>query len=228
MSIRELRSSTVSVNLFTFCVFLSCFPGFILSAIVTLDSIVIYNTHELIKAVKPKVYFQCIGGNKTNFPDVKEKNVRYNFNGEESWQPLTEFSGKKCKRCGLYEADTFKPDDKFDEWELCPSDFNASDGKYVRFKNKEFNITFWCPKCVPDMPASSSTTAPDKEEKEKGMHVVLILLIVVAVLAVCIVIGFAAYKYWQKKKREQDQARFLKLFEDGDDIEDEMGLDHII
>ena len=27
MSIRELRSSSVSVNLFTFCVFLSCFPG---------------------------------------------------------------------------------------------------------------------------------------------------------------------------------------------------------
>ncbi|CAN6576442.1 unnamed protein product [Malus baccata var. baccata] len=149
MSIRELGSSRVSVNLFTFCVFLSCFPGLILSAIVTLDSIVIYNTHELIKAVKPRVYFECRGENKTEFPDVKEKNVTYKFNGEESWQPLTEFSGKKCKRCGLYEADTFKPDDKFDEWELCPSDFNDSDGKYVRFNDKEFNLTFWCPKCVP-------------------------------------------------------------------------------
>lgn len=228
MSIRELGSSRVSVNLFTFCVFLSCFPGLILSAIVTLDSIVIYNTHELIKAVKPRVYFGCKGENKTEFPDVKEKNVTYKFNGEESWQPLTEFSGKKCKRCGLYEADTFKPDDKFDEWELCPSDFNASDGKYVRFNNKEFNVTLWCPKCVPGSPASNSPTAPHKEEKEKGMHIVLILVIVVAVLALCIVVGFVAYKYWQKKKREHDQARFLKLFEDGDDIEDEMGLDHII
>ena len=46
----------------------------------------IYNTHELIRAVKPKVYFECKGENKTNFPDVKEKNVRYNFNGQKSWQ----------------------------------------------------------------------------------------------------------------------------------------------
>jgi cbb3-type cytochrome oxidase subunit 3 len=38
----------------------------------------------------------------------------------------------------------------------------------------------------------------------------------------------AAYKYWQKKKREQDQARFLKLFEDGDDIEDELGLGTVL
>ena len=28
----------------------------------------------------------------------------------------------------------------------------------------------------------------------------------------------AGYKYWQKRKREHDHARFLKIFEDGDDI----------
>ncbi|XP_058209295.1 uncharacterized protein LOC131322129 isoform X2 [Rhododendron vialii] len=41
----------------------------------------------------------------------------------------------------------------------------------------------------------------------------------------CVPLGSAAaYKYWQKRKREQEQARFLKLFEEGDDIEDELGL----
>ena len=33
-----------------------------------------------------------------------------------------------------------------------------------------------------------------------------------------------AYKFWRKKLREQDQARLLKLFEDDDDIGDELGL----
>ncbi|KAH0995562.1 hypothetical protein GBA52_019426 [Prunus armeniaca] len=227
MPIRKPRISKVSINFIVFGVFLGCFPGCILSATVTLGSIVIYDTHEFIKGVKPIVYFTCQGENKTVFPDVKAKNVSYEFKGEESWQPLTEFSSKKCKRCGLYEKDTFKSDDIFDEWELCPSDFNSSDGKYVRFKSKEFNATFSCPRCLPAAsPDSKSATAAHKEEKKNGWHIVLVILIVVVVLVVCIVGGVLAHKFWQKKKREQDQARFLKLFEDGDDIEEEMGLDH--
>ncbi|RWW03194.1 hypothetical protein BHE74_00012116, partial [Ensete ventricosum] len=38
----------------------------------------------------------------------------------------------------------------------------------------------------------------------------------------------AVYKYWRKRKREQDQARFLKLFEEGDDLEDELALGNAI
>ncbi|XP_034220384.1 uncharacterized protein LOC117631377 [Prunus dulcis] len=229
MPIRKPRISKVSINFIVFGVFLSCFPGCILSATVTLGSIVIYDTHEFIKGVKPIVYFTCQGENKTVFPDVKEKNVSYEFKGEESWQPLTEFSSKKCKRCGLYEKDTFKSDDIFDEWELCPSDFDSSDGKYVRFKSKEFNASFSCPKCLPAAsPDSKSATVAHKEEKKNGWHIVLVILIVVIVLVVCIVGGVVAHKFWQKKKREQDQARFLKLFDDGDDIEEELGLDHVI
>lgn len=55
-----------------------------LSAIVTLDSIRIYKTHEWLK--KPTVYFHCNGENKTVLPDVKNANFDYAFNGEESWQ----------------------------------------------------------------------------------------------------------------------------------------------
>lgn len=60
------------------------------------------------------------------------------------------------------------------------------------------------------------------------MHVALIILIIVLVSTVLSLGLIAAYKYWQKKKREQDQARFLKLFEEGDDIEDELGLGIVI
>lgn len=34
----------------------------------------------------------------------------------------------------------------------------------------------------------------------------------------------AGCKWWQRRKRMQQQAQFLKLFEDADDIEDELGI----
>ncbi|KAA8516492.1 hypothetical protein F0562_017002 [Nyssa sinensis] len=131
-------------------VFLSCsillswFPGFISSAVVTLESIEIFKTYEWLKA-KPIIYFHCKDENKTVLPDVKDAHVSYTFKGEESWQPLTELQDKKCKRCGFYEEDSIKSDDVFDEWEFCASDFTAPDGKYTRIKDKEFNATFLCP-----------------------------------------------------------------------------------
>ena len=64
------------------------------------------------------------------------------------FQPLTEFKSKKCKRCGFYEEDSIKSDDVFEEWELCPSDFTAPDGEYVRYNKKEFNATFLCLECT--------------------------------------------------------------------------------
>lgn len=63
------------------------------------------------------------------------------------FQPLTEFTSKKCKRCGFYEKDKIKSDDVFDEWEFCPSDFADSDGKYRLSKKNEFDATFLCPQC---------------------------------------------------------------------------------
>ncbi|KAK9290557.1 hypothetical protein L1049_008727 [Liquidambar formosana] len=200
------------------------FAGFISSAVVTLDSIQIFKTHEWLKA-KPTVYFRCKGENKTVLPDVKETHVVYSFKSEESWQPLTELS-EKCKRCGFYEEDVITSDDVFDEWEFCPSDFTSADGKYIRSKDNEFNATFLCPQCVPLETASNH--ASGSQNGGKGMHIFLVIMISALVSTVSILGIVAAYKYWQKKKREQDQARFLKLFEDGDEIEDELGLGNII
>lgn len=78
----ELR---VSVIAFTFLIFLSFFPGSILSAVVTLKSVKIYVTHTWIEK-KSKVFFQCTDENKIFLPDVEEAGVLYSFKGEESWQ----------------------------------------------------------------------------------------------------------------------------------------------
>lgn len=62
-------------------------------------------------------------------------------------QPMTEISGEKCKRCGIYEQGSLISDKEFDEWELCPSDFSASQ-IYMHFKEKEINATFVCHGCA--------------------------------------------------------------------------------
>lgn len=224
MSIRFMLKSRVSCVFLLFWIFLNFFPGFVFTAVVTLDSIQIYKTHEWLTS-KPTVYFQCKGENGTVLPDVKSTGVDYAFKSEESWQPLTELPDKKCKRCGFYEKDRIKSDDVYDEWELCPSDF--TNGEYTRVKEKEFRATFLCSQC--DSQAASSSSSSRIHIGRKGIHIIIILLITLLVATMVIIGGVIAFKYWQKKKRQQDQARFLKLFEDGDDIEDELGLgDHVI
>ncbi|KAM7464114.1 hypothetical protein LguiA_032235 [Lonicera macranthoides] len=219
---RRRLISRVSIA-FLFCsLLISCFPEFISAAVVTLESLEIYKTHEWLTS-KPTVYFCCKGENKTVLPDVKKINTLLTFKGEESWQPLTEFSNKKCKRCGFYEEDRIKSDDVFNEWEFCPSDFTDPHGKYSRYVEKEFNATFLCPECVPPGTGSDHQVS-GSSNGGKGMHWVIALLISLLVSAAFIIGTLGAYKYWQKRKREKDQARFLQLFEDGDEIDDELGI----
>lgn len=192
-------------------------PGIFAAGVVTLESIEIFTTHELLSTT-PTVYFLCQGENKIILPDVKKKSSLYTFKGEESWQPLTEFSENKCKRCGFYEKDTLKSDDVFDEWELCPSDFK-SDGRNIHFKDKELNATFLCLQC-------KDSTHPSEGAKEKK-NVVVVVIISSILSIICIIGVVAGYKYWRKRKRQQEQARFLKLFEEGDEIEDEFGIENV-
>ncbi|KAL8138258.1 hypothetical protein V2J09_004259 [Rumex salicifolius] len=211
------RASAVTLP---YLIFLCVFPGFISSAVVTLKSIEIYNTHQWVPR-NPEIYFQCLDENKTLLPDVQEADVPYSFKGEESWQPLTELLTKKCKRCGLYQV-LFMSDYTYEEWELCSSDFAAPDGKYTRFKEEEFSALFECKGCLSLVKDSPNTEELDTRGGKK--HFIASMLITIASIVAVVVVSVAAFKYWQKKKRQQEQARFLKLFEEDDDMDDELGL----
>ncbi|ESW16491.1 hypothetical protein PHAVU_007G161100 [Phaseolus vulgaris] len=213
-------NSRVPLLLFISFIFFACFPGSTLCAVVSLRSIEVFKTHEWLKATTT-VYFQCKGETKTVLLDVKRSHALYAFNGEESWQPLSNFTSKKCKRCGFYEEDSITLDDVFEEWEFCPSDFTAPDGEYIRFKEKQFMATFLCSECL-------SLAAVDEHGDGKGMHIIVVVLLSALVSIILILGVVGAYKFWEKKIREQDQARLLKLFEDDDDIGDELGLGTVI
>ncbi|RRT51278.1 hypothetical protein B296_00045165 [Ensete ventricosum] len=179
----------------------------------------IYNTHVFL-GPHPTIYFYCKGENKTILPDVKEKHFSYIFDGEESWQPLTELPGKKCKRCGLYEFDTIKSDDVFDEWDLCLDDF--INGISIHYKAKEFNATLLCEDCQVATGKKFPLFIDGSANKKMDLFLVVVISVLVSIMATIVTV--CAYKYWQKRKREKDQAHFLKLFQEGDDIEDELRL----
>lgn len=53
-----------------------------------------------------------------------------------------------------------------------------------------------------------------------GIKILIICLGVVTVIIFSVIL----FKIWQKKKREEQHARLLKLFEDDDELEVELGL----
>lgn len=203
--------------------------GVVADGNVTLESLTIFTTHEWFGR-KPDVYFRCQGEERVALPDVKAKGQLYKFLGEESWQPLTTLVGKKCKRCGIYEKDQVKSDDVFGEWELCPLDFSPSpEGVYSRFKEKEFNLTLLCTTCnvtsaevAASEPVSEPVSEPAEKKKSRGHW--LTAAIVVFVLLSLGGLAFVAYSLWRRRLRDIQQARFIKLFEDDDFLDDELGL----
>ncbi|KAG0568572.1 hypothetical protein KC19_6G029900 [Ceratodon purpureus] len=225
MSIRGCRAL---LSLLSLCILLLAASGVVADGNVTLESLTIFTTHEWF-GQKPDVYFRCQGDERerVDLPDVKAKGQLYKFLGEESWQPLTILVGKKCKRCGIYEKDTLKSDDVFDEWELCPLDFSPSpEGVYSHFKENEFNLTLLCPTCNVVSSAEEAVSEPASEpvEKEKSHGHGLTVAIVLFVLLSLGGFAFVAYTMWRRKQREMQQARFIKLFEDEDFLDDELGL----
>ncbi|KAL5067936.1 hypothetical protein RYX36_018823 [Vicia faba] len=202
---------------FALLVFLANFPGLMLCAVVSLSSIEIFDNREWLRTTST-VYFLCKGENKKVFQDVKRPRFAYAFNGQQSWQVLTNFSSTKCKWCGLYEEDSITSGDVYDEWEFCPSEFTAPRGEYVKFKEKQFNATFLCPDCLSLVHVSSSS-----DERRKHIAILVFLGALVSIVLFLGVMGL--YKFWRKKRKEENQARFLKLLENGDGIEDDLSFD---
>lgn len=74
-----------------------------------------------------------------------------------------------------------------------------------------------------DSSSSKDGTTADKQTTSSsgtGSKILIICLILVGV----VLLSFSLFKFWQKKKREEQYARLLKLFEQDDELELELGL----
>lgn len=72
------------------------------------------------------------------------------------------------------------------------------------------------------MGAGGHESNPPSTNTAKHGNVALVVLVVALSCCLCAFTGIVIFKYRQKRKREQDQARFLKLFEQDDDIDAEL------
>ncbi|KAJ6744748.1 hypothetical protein OIU79_030967 [Salix purpurea] len=72
----------------------------------------------------------------------------------------------------------------------------------------------------------ANPTDTNKPASHDGSKSSVGIKVVIACLGVVAIIGFTMllFKIWQKKKREEQHARLLKLFEDDDELEVELGI----
>ncbi|KAI4367409.1 hypothetical protein MLD38_023149 [Melastoma candidum] len=72
-------------------------------------------------------------------------------------------------------------------------------------------------------PGAKNGTNADSQRKSRGGSGSMVLMILVGIAAV-VLLSFFLYKLWQRKKRAEQYARLLKLFEEDDELEVELGL----
>ncbi|KAM5574990.1 hypothetical protein ABKV19_014099 [Rosa sericea] len=71
-----------------------------------------------------------------------------------------------------------------------------------------------------------SVRAKDDDGSNKAGGSSVALKVIIVLLGVAAVVGFGVFLFriWQRKKREEQHARLLKLFEDDDELEVELGI----
>ncbi|GAB4849175.1 hypothetical protein Ancab_003985 [Ancistrocladus abbreviatus] len=74
-----------------------------------------------------------------------------------------------------------------------------------------------------DTPSGNNGKADERHATSHHGTGTKVILICIAIVAVAL-FSFFLLKLWQKKKREEQYARLLKLFEEDDELEVELGL----
>lgn len=95
---------------------------------------------------------------------------------------------------------------------------------FIRF-SWFFFLLQWFPGSADSSPSLSSKNGAEAanhstSKKAVGLTVALVCLGILATVAFCAFL----FKIWQKKRREARQARLLKLFEEDDELEVELGI----
>nr|XP_043621442.1 uncharacterized protein LOC122593144 [Erigeron canadensis] len=67
---------------------------------------------------------------------------------------------------------------------------------------------------------SENKTKPHSSSRMSGSTILVLCIAVATVVG----LSFFLFRLWQKKKREEQYARLLKLFEEDDELEVELGL----
>lgn len=76
--------------------------------------------------------------------------------------------------------------------------------------------------------AKAMTGSSPQEEGNNGVTVTIAIVAGVLCAILVVVGGVFTFKHSQRMKKQRDQARFMQLFEESDEPEDELGLEPVI
>lgn len=80
--------------------------------------------------------------------------------------------------------------------------------------------------CVVSSKAMNASTP--QEEGYNGLTVTIAIVAGILCTTLVVVGGVFMFKHSQRMKKQRDQARFMQLFEESDEPEDELGLEPVI
>ncbi|KAK9270767.1 hypothetical protein L1049_026350 [Liquidambar formosana] len=98
-------------------------------------------------------------------------------------------------------------------------------GRYLRFLVFFWSVSLQLISGLAEEPSNSKNATKvvshdDASSSSVGLKILIICLGLVAVVAFSVFL----FKVWEKKKREEQHARLLKLFEEDDELEVELGI----
>ncbi|KAB1210900.1 hypothetical protein CJ030_MR6G019696 [Morella rubra] len=93
----------------------------------------------------------------------------------------------------------------------------------LRLKVVSFGFGFVCFVGFANDPSSTKENNAASHGGSSGSVGVKVLILCLGLVAV-VGFGLLLFKIWQKKKKEEQHARLLKLFEDDDELEVELGI----
>ncbi|EHA8588374.1 hypothetical protein COCNU_scaffold004872G000160 [Cocos nucifera] len=85
-------------------------------------------------------------------------------------------------------------------------------------------ISFQCISGLGDSPSTSNDATIADAHSSSSSKTGLEILYICLGVAGFVILSIFLFKHWQKKKREEQHARLLRLFEEDDELELELGL----
>lgn len=76
--------------------------------------------------------------------------------------------------------------------------------------------------------SKATTGSSSKEEGDNGSTVAIAIVAGILCATLVVVGGVFMFRHSKRMKLQRDQARFMKLFEESDEPEDELGLEPVI
>ncbi|GJP81839.1 hypothetical protein CLOP_g11957 [Closterium sp. NIES-67] len=169
----------------------------------------------------PSIYIECDSANRTYLPAVNSTLTWFTFQGNESWQPVTQLEHGQCRTCALYERlALWYKDGCFGTWAVCSGNFSDRDsrGLFTFLQPASFHANLACYACNHTGTTHATAEAPTTKETDGEVGVFVWMSVIVAGMGIVIIIAacsvFLAAEPEAEAERvrlEGERAKFIEM-----------------